>query len=368
MDVPFTKIWLTEEDKQEVLRVLDSGYLTYGPKTKELEKVLRKYFGKPVVMTSSCTAALTMAFAKAISKAPRPMRPWTPEIITTPLTYVATAHSIIEARAKPVFADVDPTTWCIDVDSIVSKITDDTVAIAPVHWGGNPCEMDRIMAIAEEHNLMVIEDCAQSIGAKWENRLTGTFGMAGCFSFYPTKQIGATDAGCIVCDPEDEEWYRMAIHAGSNKKIPHEGKTDVFFRGWKANCNDIDSALILSQFKRLDKNLAARMAIARMYDKELPSYYQSQSAPNSTRYLYPVIVPDRDEVIRKFKEAGISVIAQGDPVLTEMTYYRKEYGTDETTCPVASRIGASTLSLPVFPEMSMEQVGYVIKIACEIAR
>jgi dTDP-4-amino-4,6-dideoxygalactose transaminase len=369
MKVPFTRVWLTDSDKQAVMDVLDSGYLTYGPVTKALEAELRGYFSKPVVMTSSCSAALTMAFAKVVDEKWPLARVRRPEIITTPMTYVATALCIDEVGATPVFADIDPTTWCISPDSIVEKITSDTIAIAPVHWGGNPCEMDAILSIADKYNLAVIEDCAQSIGAVSGCNLTGTFAKAGCFSFYPTKQIGATDAGCVVCDPEDEEWFRMAIHAGSNKKIPHEGKTDVFFRGWKANCNDVDSALILGQFKRLQTNLDARKAIARTYDKLLPSYYQCQSASLSTRYLYPVIVPpqDRDNVIAQFKRADVGVIAQGDPVLTEMTYFRENYGTDENTCPVASRIAASTLSLPVFPQMTGDQIEYVIKTAIEIA-
>lgn len=268
--IPYNVPNLTSLEINEVVKTLKSGWVAKGPRTNEFEKKFAEYLGaKHAVAMNSCTAALHVALlTKGIGAGD--------EVITTPMTFASTASTIIHTGAKPVFADIDYKTGCIDPDDIENKITAKTKAIVPVHYSGQVCDLDRIYDIADKHGLFVSEDAAHALWSRYKGRLIGNkLQGTASYSFYATKNLCTGDGGMLVTD-DDEIDRKARIFAGQGmsknawNRYAKGGtwKYDICEPGFKYNMFDIQAALGLKQLERLEEMQAARLKIAEIYQKE----------------------------------------------------------------------------------------------------
>src|SRR3972149_9781806 len=266
--IPFFAPSIENEEKKAVLEVLESGWLTTGPKVKQFEQEFAQYIGaRHAIAVNSGTAALHLALDAAGVKEGD-------EVIVPTMTFAATAEVVLYLKAKPVLVDCEPDTFNIDPLDIERKITAKTKAIIPVHMAGQSCNMDRIMEIARRHKLKVIEDAAHALPTRYNGKMIGTIGDITCFSFYVTKPIATGEGGMAVTDnPEWAERMRiMSLHGISKdawKRYTNEGSWfyEVLFPGFKYNLTDIAAALGIEQLKKCDRFWQARKQIAAAYDE-----------------------------------------------------------------------------------------------------
>lgn len=359
--LPFTRPSLDEETIAEVAAVLRSGWLTSGPKVQALEAALSAYCdGRPVRVFNSGTAALEVALRLAKVGAGD-------TVITTPLTWVATANVILEVGATPVFVDVDPVTRNIDLDQLAARITPQTKAIIPVDLAGLPVDRNRLYAIANQHNLRVIEDAAQSFGATWHEQKIGTSFGGGrdfvAFSFHANKNITTGEGGALVLpddvDPALCERFRLQ---GVQRFA--DGGMDVDVLGGKFNMTDIAATIGLGQLKRLDEFTTRRRELAQRYfsciDQTLGLQLPLPDFANSNWHMFQVLLPDgidRGAFIATMKAEGIG-IGVHYPALHLFSLYRA-MGFKSGDFPQAERIGAATVTLPLFPAMQDADVDRV---------
>ena len=364
---------LIEEDEvQEVVATLRSGWLGTGPKVAAFERDFRHYKGaQHAVAVNSCTAALHLSILAAGVGAGD-------EVITTPLTFCATANAIIHAGGTPVLADVDPVTMNIDPKRVEEKITGRTKAILPVHFAGRPCEMNALADIASRHGVKLIEDCAHAIETEYHGRKVGTLGDFGCFSFYVTKNIVTGEGGMILAkDEKDAARLKMlALHGMSSdawKRFSDEGYKHylVTEAGFKYNMMDIQAAIGIHQLRKVDEYWERRKSIWTRYMRELESLPLSLPAPveGGTRHgfhLFTVLVDEsrtgisRDEFLSAMTRHNIGVGVHYLS-LVEHPYYQERFGWSATDCPHAVRIGRQTVSLPLSAKLSDEDVFDVIQ-------
>lgn len=291
--LPFSKPTIDEATIAAVGEVLRSGWITSGPKVQAFEAQLSEYFGgRPVRTFNSGTCTMEIALRIA------GIGPGD-EVITTPVSWVATANVIIEVGATPVFADIDPVTRNIDLDKLEAAITPRTRAIIPVYLSGLPVDMDRLYAIAEKYNLRVVEDAAQAFGSTWKGKRIGSFGDFVSFSFQANKNITTGEGGCLVLNNLEEarlaEKYRL-------QGVTRSGVDgiDVDVLGGKYNMSDIMAAIGLGQFANIDAITAHRRALARHYFAQFGSDFEAQSGAqlpvqdfeNSNWHLFQIILPD----------------------------------------------------------------------------
>ncbi|HEY8857668.1 MAG TPA: DegT/DnrJ/EryC1/StrS aminotransferase family protein [Rugosibacter sp.] len=363
--LPFTRPAIDEETIAEVADVLRSGWLTSGPKVQALEAALSAYCGgRTVRVFNSGTAALEVALRLAKVGTGATVAD---EVITTPLTWVATANVILEVGATPVFVDVDPATRNIDLDQLATCITPQTKAIIPVDLAGLPVDRDRLYAIAKKNKLRVIEDAAQSFGATWNGQKIGTsFGDGRdfvAFSFHANKNITTGEGGALVLpadiDPALCERFRLQ---GVQRFA--DGSMDVDVLGGKFNLTDIAAAIGLGQLKRLDEFTIRRRELAQRYfsgiDKTLGVQLPLADFANSNWHMFQVLLPDgtdRGAFIAGMREKGIG-IGVHYPALHLFSLYRS-MGFKPGDFPQAERIGAATVTLPLFPTMQDADVDRV---------
>ena len=370
MDVlPFTRPDIDEETIASVADVLRSGWLTTGPKCRELEEALSaRAGGRPVRLVSSATAALEFALRIA------GIGPGD-EVITTSLSWVATANVILAVGAKPVFVDVDPATRLIDLELVDAAITERTRAIIPVDLAGLPVNRDALYELANRHDLRVIEDAAQSQGARWHGRELGSFGDLVAFSFHPNKNMTTGEGGCLVMNSEQEarQFEKLRLQGVTRNS---DGTYDCDVLGGKANLTDIAAAIGLGQIKRLDASNQRRRELARLYFSRLEglSMLRLDLPPadfeHSNWHMFQVLLPaclanQRGEVIRLMREADIATGVHY-PAIHQTSLYKKLGLAKEAHLPHTESVAARILTLPLFPAMQEPDVDRVVIVLTNV--
>lgn len=367
--LPFTRPSIDEETIAGVAEVLRSGWITSGPCVKQLEQELSQYCGgRPVRAMSSATGALEIALAVA------GVQPGD-EVITTPLSWVATANVIVRAGAKPVFVDVDPITRNIDLERMAAAIGKRTRALLPVDMAGLPVDRDRLYDIARSRGLRVIEDAAQSMGASWAGRRIGSFGDLVAISFHANKNITTAEGGCLVLGTEAETDLCTRLRLQGVVRLP-DGGQEVEVAGGKHNLTDVAARIGLGQMKRLDEFTARRRLLAQCYferfDTDTGCEPPLADYSNCNWHMFQVLLPlarlriGRGEFIAAMHQRGIGTGVHY-PAMHLFKLYRK-LGYNPGDFPQAEHIGASTLTLPLFPAMQESDVDRVCAAVAEVIR
>lgn len=352
-----------EEEINEVVASMRSGWLGTGPKVIRFQEEFAAYRGAPHgVAVNSCTAALHLSML-AVDVGPGD------EVITTPLTFCATVNAIIHTGATPVLADVDPRTMNIDPDQVRRVITPRTKAIVPVHFAGRPCEMDALCEIAKTHQLTIIEDCAHAIETAYKGRSAGLFGDYGCFSFYVTKNITTAEGGMILTrEQRNAERIRtLALHGMSQdawRRFSDEGYNHyrVVEAGFKYNMTDLQAAIGLHQLRKVTKFWKRRQELWRYYERalaDLPISLPEGPAPDTVHgyHLYTILVDEaKTGISRDAFLSAMHALHIGTGVhylsIPEHPYYRERFGWRPEAYPNAQRIGQQTVSLPLSPKLT----------------
>lgn len=358
MQVPFLNLAAQYASLQEKLlpvveKTLAAAHYILGPNVAALEQEIAAYtdtaFG---IGVNSGSDALTLAL-KALDIGPGD------EVITTPFTYIAPAESIHQMGARIVFADVDPKTFCIDPKDIARKLGPRTKAMLPVHLFGQAAPVEEIMALAAERNLHVVEDCAQAIGARYQNRAVGSFGAMGCFSFYPTKNLGANgDGGMIVTRDETlAKKLRMLRVHGIERRYFHD------LHGYNSRLDEIQAAILRVKLKHLDDWNRRRAEIAARYSAGLSGLpLELPFTPDSNSHVFHVyaVLSDRRDALQQFlADKGIpTLIYYPRPLHLQKVY--EDLGYREGDFPVAEALSRRILPLPMYPELTNEQADYVV--------
>lgn len=356
--IPLAQPDIGEEDIRLVNEVLRSGWLSMGPKVGEFEERFADYTGtKHAIAVNSGTSGLHLCVrALGIKKGD--------EVITTPFSFVASSNCILFEGGKPVFVDIDPDTLNIDARRIEDAITKDTKAILPVHVFGQPCEMDAIMEIAEEHNLSVIEDACEAIGAEYNGRKAGTFGDASVFAFYPNKQMTTGEGAMIVTD--DDELANLCRSMRNQGRSEDEEWLNHVRLGYNYRLDEMSCALGIGQLGRIDELLDKREKVADEYTRqlsgvdELTTQYIIPEAKISW-FVYVVRVSEninRNKVMEYLKEHGVSCRPYFTPIHLQ-PFYREMFGYKEGDFPICEKVCDSTIALPFYGNMDKETIGNV---------
>jgi len=377
--IPFHVPQIDEQEIRSVVETLRSGWLTTGIKAKQFEEDFARYVGAGhAVAVNSCTAALHLALeAVGIHEGD--------EVIVPTMTFTASAEVVIYLKAKPVLVDCASDTLNIDTDQIERAVTPRTKAIIPVHFGGQPCDMDRILEIARRRHLFVIEDAAHSLPAKYRGQTVGTIGDITCFSFYATKTITFVESE--MATTENREWAArmrmMSLHGISHdawKRYAKEGSWfyEVLRPGFKYNLTDIGAAIGIEQLKKCDGFAAARMRIAAAYNEafaETPEIQRPICAPDVQHawHLYVIQLQlerlriTRDEFIEALKERGIGTSVHFIPLHLH-PYYRNTFGYAPDDFPNATEAYRRIISLPIYPGMTEADIDRVIQAVRDVVQ
>jgi dTDP-4-amino-4,6-dideoxygalactose transaminase len=363
--LPFTRPEIDEETIQGVVDVLRSGWITTGPQSQKFEAALSEYCGgRPVRAFNSGTCTLEIGLRIAGVGAGD-------EVITTPASWVSTSNVIIETGATPVFADIDPVTRNIDLDKLEQAITPRTKAIIPVFLSGLPVDMDRLYAIARAHKLRVIEDAAQAFGSTWNGKRIGAIGDIVSFSFHANKNLTTIEGGALVLNNEDEATLAQKYRLQGITRTGFDGM-DCDVLGGKYNLTDVAARVGLGQLPHLDRFTAQRRALARAYFAafdgsaavKLGVGLPVADFENSNWHMFLVTLPlerltiTRAEFMAQLKERGIGTGIHY-PAIHLFTLYRAR-GFKEGMFPHAERYGASTVTLPLFTQMTEGDVRRVV--------
>jgi len=345
---------IRDEVASAVHGVIESTHFILGPQGKALEEAIAAYHGvKYAVAVASGTDALHLALrAAGITRGD--------EVITTPFTFIATAEAASYIGAVPVFVDIDPVTFNIDISKIEAAITKKTKAIIPVHLYGAPVEMDRLMQVAEKHGLKVIEDCAQSFGAEYRGKKTGAFGDIGCFSFFPSKNLGAYgDGGMVVTDDAKlaEHLHSLRNH-GSHIRYYHD---EI---GYNSRLDELQAAILRIKFGYIDEYNAKRRNNAFLYNRFFAGTgIQTPSEQDNTKHVfhqYTIRVKNRDAVKRKLDAGNVTSSMIYYPVPLHLQAAYKGLGMKPGSLPKAEQAAQEVLSLPMYPELTEEQIKLVV--------
>ncbi len=378
ISVPFHKAAVGEEEAQAAAEVIRSGWLTMGPQTLEFERQFAEYVGaKYALAVNSCTAALHLALEAVGLKEGD-------EVLVPTVTFTSTAEVVAYFHAKPVLVDVDAATLNISVEDAERRITSRTRAIIPVHLAGQPCDMDEVHALAAKHGLRVIEDAAHSLPASYHGKTIGALSEITCFSFYATKTLATGEGGMVTTDDAGiaDRVRIMRLHGIGRdawKRYTSEGSWyyEVLAPGYKYNLTDVQSAIGLVQLRKCAEMRSKRAEIARRYNEafgklptlEIPTLKNDRE---SALHLYILRLNrdklriNRNEFVAALKQREIGTSVHFIP-LHMHPYYRDTYGYDSADFPVATREYERYMSLPLFPDMSEEQIHHVIESVTSIA-
>jgi len=367
---------IEQPEIDEVVKCLKSGWIGTGPRVHKFENAFRDYIGSKYSMAlNSCTAALHLSMLVSGVSAGD-------EVITTPMTFAATGNAILHTRAKPVFVDVEKDSMNIDPNLIEKAITTKTKAILPVHFAGRPCNMDHIMEIAQKNNLLVIEDAAHAIEAKYKGKKIGNIGDMTCFSFYVTKNLVTAEGGMVTTN--NEEWSKkikiFGLHGLSKdawKRFADEGYKhyQVVSPGFKYNMTDIQASLGIHQLERLGKNFERRKEIWNVYNKafeDLPLATPSEDKDTvHARHLYTLLLDieklkiSRDEFMSALQKenigTGVHYIS-----LHLQPYYKETFGFNENDFPNSAYISKRTVSIPFSAKLTEIDVQDVIDATTKV--
>lgn len=371
--LPLAVPLIGDEEKQEVLDALDSGWITKGPKTHQFEEDFKTYVGsRHAIAVSSCTAGLHVALVAAnIGEGD--------EVITCPMTFVATANVILHQHATPVFVDCDSTTYNIIPALIEAKITSRTKAIIPIHMHGLPCDLDEIMAIAKRHGLLVIEDAAHAVGAEYHSRKIGSLGDVTAFSFYATKNLTTGDGGMVTTDNDElaEKMRIWSLHGMSTdawRRYSADGKPQAnwqaIYPGFKYNLTDIQSAIGLHQLRKLDDFIATRERYSQIYDEGLGDMPEVVTPVKGNdikhgHHLYVIALRlehlsiNRDQFMTALRAENIGTGLHFMSVHLQ-PYYQEKFGYHAADYPNATYLSERIISLPLCPRMCEGDVRDVI--------
>jgi len=379
MEVPFHKPYISKEEIDEVINCLKDGWITMGQRTVEFEKEFSQYIGcKNSIAVNSCTSALHLALRVIGLKE-------NDEVIVPTLTFTATGEVVCYFKAKPVLVDVEEKTHNIDVNKIEKQITKKTKVIIPVHYGGQSCDMDEIIEIARKYNIYVIEDAAHALPSLYKGKKIGTIGDITCFSFYATKTLTTGEGGMITT--ENENWTKkikiLRLHGISEdawKRYSKEGSWyyEVVELGYKYNTTDINSALGLSQLKKVEIMWKEREKIAQRYNNafrnseflEIP-YIKPDRETSWHLYVIKLNLEmlkiDRNEFIEKLKNKNIGTSVHFIP-LYRHPYYLKNFTYNIKDFPVSEKIYPKIVSLPIYPGMTEKHIDYVIDVILDVCK
>lgn len=357
--LPFTRPSIDEATIAAVGAVLRSGWITTGPKSRKLEHLLGiRFGGRPTRVVNSATAALEIGLRLAGVQAGD-------EVITTPLSWVATGNVILQIGARPVFVDVDPMSRNIDLGQAEAAVTERTKVLLPVDLAGLPVDRDRLYAIARRHGLRVLEDAAQSMGAQWQGREIGSFGDLVAISFHANKNMTTGEGGCLVMNNADEagRFEKLRLQGVSRGEY---GEMDVDTLGGKSNLTDIAAAIGLGQLAQIDAFNARRKVLVRHYfhtiDRDLGLTLPTEDFEDSNWHMFQPLLPpgcNRPAFVSAMHEQGIGVGVHY-PAMHLFSLYRA-LGYREGMYPNAERIGRSTVTLPLFPAMQTADVERVCR-------
>jgi perosamine synthetase len=373
----FHKPFLSEEEVDEIVDTVRSGWLSMGPKTLRFESEFNKYIGsKKSIAVSSWTAAGHLTLEAFGLKAGD-------EVIVPTMTFPATAEIVCYFGAKPVIVDVAEDTLNISLKEIEKAITPKTKAIIPVHYGGQPCDMDEILELAKKYGLKVLEDAAHSLPATYKGKTIGTISDVTCFSFYATKTL-STGEGGMICTNDDELAERcsiMRLHGINRdawKRYSESGSWyyEVVAPGFKYNFTDLQASLGLPQLKKVDYMWESRKRIAARYTKDLKDLdtielHTIKTDRESSWHLFPIrlhlekLNKTRAQIIEELRKNNIGVGVHFMPVHQHL-YYSETFNLKDDDYPVASSIFPRLLSLPIYPGMNDENVDRVISVLIDI--
>ena len=376
--LPFAQPLLGNEEIDEVVQCLRSGWLTTGLKVRQFEREFAEFTGaRHALAVNSCTAALHLAL-EAIGVGPGD------EVVTTPMTFTATAAVIEHLGARPVFADVDPKTLNIDPVAVARRVTERTKAILPVHFAGQACDMDALLGVGQAHGIPVVEDAAHAIPTLYKGRLVGKLSDITCFSFYATKNLTTGEGGMVVTDREDfaERMKLMHLHGMSRdawKRYTQNGSWsyEILAPGFKYNLTDIAAAIGIHQLRKVHAFHQRRLAIADQYDaglRDVPGIRLPQVDDRQAHgwHLFVIQVdPERlrigrDVFIEKLIARNIGVSVHFIPLHVH-PYYRERYALQPDDFPHAMAAYERIISLPIYAKMEDEDVRHVIDAVRDIA-
>ena len=350
--IPIAKPSITEAEKQAVLEVLESGMLAQGKRVAGLEERFAEVCEtRYAIATSSGTTALHIALlAHEIGPGD--------EVITTPFTFIATVNSILYVGATPVLVDIDEESFNVDPALIEDAVTPRTRAIMPVHLYGYPCDMDAIMGIAQRHDLLVVEDAAQAIGARYKGKPTGGFGT-GCFSLYATKNVVAGEGGMITTDDESlADRCRLLRSHGMRRRYHYESM------GYNFRMSDLHAAIALAQMDRLEELTAKRRANAAYLSEHITSVVtpKVRDGYEHVWHQYTIRVDggrDRDAALQQLRDAGVGAGIYYPIPIHQHAYLHEVLG--EPSLPVAERLSHEVISLPIHPALSQSDLEQIVK-------
>lgn len=374
MDIPFHKTHITDKEIDLVVEALKSGWVTMGPKTVEFEKKFNEYIGcKYSISLNSATAALHLALKSIGLKKDD-------EVIIPTNTFVATAEVVTYFDAIPILCDIDDETLNIDVNKIEDLVTDRTKAIIPVHFAGQPCDMDEIYEIAHKFNLKIVEDAAHSIPSSYKGVKIGSLSQSDvtCFSFYATKTLSTGEGGMATTNNEK---YAKTIKVNRLHGISRDAWDrytkqgnwfyEVIDNGNKYNTTDLNSAMGIAQLSKVEWMQKKREEIANRYIKAFENFDiglpHIKKDRTTSWHLFVIKIKNRDIVYEKLKDLGIGTSVHFIPI-HKHSYYKDKYGYIDENYPIANSVFAKSLSLPIYPSLKDEEIDYIIESLLSIIK